>query len=213
MLARTPRSRPAPGGRGSTPADLLVVGLGNPGAEYERTRHNVGAEVVAVLARRHDGRLRPLRGARSLAAEVTVGARRVVLAFPQTFMNDSGAAVAPLARRHHLEGPERIVVVHDEMDLPVGRVKVKLGGGTAGHNGLASVRAHLHTDRFARVRIGIGKPPGSQTGIDYVLKRASGADRKLLEVAVEEAADAVEAVLADGIDAAMTRFNARSDDR
>lgn len=213
MLLRAARGRLVPAGRGNTPADLLVVGLGNPGAKYERTRHNVGAEVIAVLARRHDARLRPLRAARSLVAEVAVGDKRVVLVFPQTFMNDSGAAVGPLARRHHLEGPERIIVVHDEMDLPVGRVKLKLGGGTAGHNGLASVRAHLHTDRFARVRIGIGKPPGSQAGTDYVLKTASRADRKLLDVAVEEAADAVEAVIAEGLDAAMTHFNARSDNR
>lgn len=197
--------------RSGAAADLLAVGMGNPGSEYERTRHNLGAETVMLLARRHGGRLRAARNTRALSGEVRVDSRSLALAFPQTFMNDSGAAVAALSRRYGIEDLERLVMVHDELDLPVGRVKVKLGGGTAGHNGLRSVVAHLHLDGFVRVRIGVGKPPGRQSGIDYVLGVPGRAERAELDVAVEEAADAVEAVLAEGAASAMNRFNAAPD--
>lgn len=196
--------------RRGTPADLLVVGLGNPGTRYERSRHNVGAEVVAVLAVRHGGALKHSKQQRARVAEVRIDGHRVALAFPQTYVNLSGEAVAPLVRRHGVEDPERLVVVHDELDLPVGRVKVKRGGGLAGHNGLRSIKAHLHTDAFVRVRIGVGKPPSREAGADHVLRRVSKRDRTELDVAVEEAADAVEMILADGIEAAMTRVNARA---
>ncbi|HEY4377322.1 MAG TPA: aminoacyl-tRNA hydrolase [Acidimicrobiales bacterium] len=201
------KDRGGPARRG-TPADLLVVGLGNPGAEYAGSRHNVGAEVVALLADRHGGRLK-LGKERALATEVRVGGHRLALAFPQTFYNDSGLAVAALTRRHGIEDPERVVVVHDELDLPPGKLKVKLGGGLAGNNGLKSIKAHLHTDEFARVRIGVGKPPGRTQGVDHVLNRPGKADRVALDVVIEEAADAVEAILAEGVEAAMTRFNQR----
>ncbi len=194
--------------RRGTPSDLLAVGLGNPEAGYGGTRHNAGADAVALLARRHGGRLERTR-ARALACEVVVGGRRLALAFPQTFYNDSGLAVSALVRRHGIEDPARVVVVHDELDLPVGRIKVKLGGGLAGNNGLKSVMAHLHTDGFARVRIGVGKPPGTMSGVDHVLRRPGKAERAELDVAVEEAADAVEAILALGVEAAMNRFNTR----
>jgi PTH1 family peptidyl-tRNA hydrolase len=209
-MFRTGSTRSASGAglaRTGTAADLLAVGLGNPGAEYEHTRHNVGAEVIATLARRHGARLRATRGTRSLGGEVRLGERLLALAFPQTFMNDSGAAVAPLMRRHGISALGRLVVVHDELDLPSGRVKVKLGGGTAGHNGLRSIQAHVHGDGFVRVRIGIGKPPGRQGGVDYVLHAPRGPERALLDVAVEEAADAVEVILGEGVEAAMNRFN------
>jgi peptidyl-tRNA hydrolase, PTH1 family len=196
--------------RRGTPADLLAVGLGNPGSEYEGTRHNVGAEVIELLADRHGGRLR--RGKeRSLATEVHVAGRRLALAVPTTYMNLSGEAVAPLVRRHGIEDPHRLVIVHDELDLPVGRVKVKVGGGLAGNNGLKSVKAHLHTDDFVRVRIGIGKPPGKAQGVDHVLKRPGRSDRLQLEVSIVEAADAVELILAEGPDVAMHRVNTRPD--
>jgi PTH1 family peptidyl-tRNA hydrolase len=184
------------------------VGLGNPGTEYAGHRHNVGAEVVALLAHRHGGRLRAVRSLHSLVSEVAVGDRRLALAFPQTYMNDSGLAVAPLVRRFGIVDLGRLVVVHDELDLPVGRVKVKVGGGMAGHRGLRSVQAHLHSPEFVRVRIGVGRPPGRQQAIDYVLRAPAPAERRELDVAREEAADAVELVLVAGVDAAMNRFNA-----
>jgi len=162
--------------------------------------------VVALLAGRHGGRLRKGREL-ALVDEVRVDGRRLALAFPQTYMNESGMAVAPLVRRFGIDDLARLVVVHDELDLPVGRIRVKVGGGLAGHNGLKSIKAHLRSDAFCRVRIGIGKPPGRREGVDHVLRAPGKAERELLAVAVEEAADAVEAILADGPAAAMNRFN------
>jgi PTH1 family peptidyl-tRNA hydrolase len=188
----------------------LVVGLANPGAEYEGTRHNVGAEVVQLLADRHGAKLRKAKE-RALVDEVVVAGKRLALAIPLTYMNLSGEAVAPLVRRHGIDDPHHLVIVHDELDLPVGRFKVKLGGGLAGNNGLKSVKAHLHTDDFARVRIGIGKPPGRTEGVTHVLKRPGKADRAELDIVVVEAADAVELILSDGLAVAMNRFNTRAD--
>ena len=197
--------------RRGTPADLLVVGLANPGSEYEGTRHNVGAEVVLLLADRHGGKLRKVKE-RAIADEVHVDGKRVALAVPMTYMNLSGEAVAPLVRRHGIDDPHRLVIVHDELDLPVGRMKVKLGGGLAGNNGLKSIKAHLHTADFVRIRIGIGKPPGRTEGANHVLKKPGKADRAELDVVVQEAADAVEAILADGVAAAMNRYNTKPGD-
>src|SRR6476469_2220787 len=147
--------------RTGTPADLLVVGLGNPGSEYEGTRHNVGAEVVQLLAQRHGARLRKGKE-RALVDEVKVArpgadALRLALAIPLTYMNDSGQAVVLLARRYGVT-PDRLVIVHDELDLPTAVLRVKDGGGLAGHNGLRSIKSHLHSDAFLRVRIGVDKP-------------------------------------------------------
>lgn len=194
--------------RRGTPADLLVVGLGNPGLEYHGSRHNVGAEVADLLAQRHGGGLKLSKKERALVAEVHIDGARVTVAFPQTYMNLSGESVALLARRHGITDPERIVVVQDELDLPIGRVKVKRGGGLAGHNGLRSIKAHLHTDAFLRVRIGVGKPASKDRGVDHVLKRVSKRERLDLDVAVQEAAEAVELIVSEGIDAAMNRVNA-----
>jgi peptidyl-tRNA hydrolase, PTH1 family len=195
--------------RRGTPADLLVVGLGNPGAEYQRSRHNVGAEVVELLSERHGGTLKRSKE-RALTAEVRIGDKRVALALPQTYMNLSGESVAPLVRRYGIDDPTHLVVVQDELDLPVGKLKVKNGGGLAGHNGLRSIKAHLHTDAFLRVRIGVGKPASKEQGADHVLKRVGKRERTELDVVVEEAADAVELIASDGIDAAMNRVNARA---
>jgi PTH1 family peptidyl-tRNA hydrolase len=194
--------------RRGTPADLLVVGLGNPGGEYEHSRHNVGADAVALLAERHGGVLKRSRE-RALVAEVGIGDRRVALAFPQTYVNLSGESVAMLVRRHGITDSERVVVVHDELDLPLGRVKIKQGGGLAGHNGLRSIKAHLRTDDFLRVRIGVDKPPSKEQGANHVLRRVSKRERVELDIAVQDAADAVEAIVVDGVDAAMNRFNTR----
>jgi PTH1 family peptidyl-tRNA hydrolase len=142
-------------------------------------------------------------------AEVRTGGRLLVLAFPQTYVNLSGESVGRLVRRYGiLHELRRLVVVHDELDLPVGRVKIKDGGGTAGHNGLESIRAHLHTGGFVRVRIGVGKPPGRQLGADFVLRRPARAERIDLDVSVEEAADAVVCILANGFEVCMNHFNA-----
>ncbi|MGH9185877.1 MAG: aminoacyl-tRNA hydrolase [Acidimicrobiales bacterium] len=187
----------------------MVVGLGNPGPDYARSRHNSGADTVSRLARRHGATLKKGKE-RAESAEAVVDGKRMALAFPLTYYNESGLAVAALARRHGITEPARIVIVHDELDLPVGRIRVKVGGGLAGNRGLASIRAHLHTDGFVRVRIGVGKPPGRMEGADHVLRRPGKAERAELDVAIEEAADAVETILLEGPDAAMTRFNART---
>ncbi len=191
--------------RRGTPADLLVVGLGNPGDEYRGSRHNVGADVVELLARRHGGRLRK-RKERALVDEVTIDGRRVALAVPLTYVNDSGNAVGALVRRFGVD-PEQLVVVHDELDLPVAELKVKSGGGLAGHNGLRSIVEHLHTQDFQRVRIGVGKPVSKERGADHVLNRFGKRERAEVDVTVEQAADAVEMIVRDGVDAAMNRFN------
>jgi PTH1 family peptidyl-tRNA hydrolase len=191
--------------RRGTAADLLVVGLGNPGDEYARTRHNVGAETVELLAKRHRASLRKGKE-RARADQVRVGSTLVALAVPLTYMNDSGLAVAALVRRYGVE-PEQLVVVQDELDLPVGVLKVKNGGGLAGHNGLRSIKSHLHSDAFLRVRIGVGKPASKEQGVDHVLKKFSKRERAEIDVVLEEAADAVECIATDGIEVAMNRFN------
>jgi PTH1 family peptidyl-tRNA hydrolase len=160
-----------------------------------------------VLATRHGQRLKRSKES-SLVAEARVGGRRLALAFPQTYMNDSGRAVAALVRRFGIDDIARLVVIHDELDLPLGTVRVKAGGGLAGHNGLRSIKSHLHTDDFTRVRIGIGKPPGGkEQGADHVLRAPSKKDRAELDVSIEVAADAVECILEHGVSAAQNRFN------
>lgn len=186
----------------------MVVGLGNPGPEFDGTRHNVGAEVVSTLASRHGGRLAKSKE-RSLTAEVMIEGARVALAFPQTYMNRSGEAVQVLARRYGIEEGDKLLVIHDELDLDVGRLKIKQGGGLAGHNGLRSITQHVGTTDFMRLRLGVGKPPASQLGRDWVLRRPSKAQRDELDVAIERAADCVEMLLRDGLDATMNIINRR----
>lgn len=197
------------GPRTGTPSDLLVVGLGNPGREYSGTRHNVGFDVIDELARRHGGRLRAGKE-RALVDEVRISSKRVALAEPTTFMNLSGESVAPLVRRHGIDDLHRLVIVHDELDLPTGTVRVKVGGGLAGHNGLRSIKSHLHSDDFVRIRIGVGRPPDKERGADHVLSRVGKADRQALDEAVVIAADAIEQILAVGIDATMNSVNTRN---
>jgi PTH1 family peptidyl-tRNA hydrolase len=184
--------------------------LGNPGPKYAKTRHNVGADAVALLAERHGAQLR--RGKElALEAEVRLGDKRLALAFPQTYMNDSGRSVARLVRRFNVGDLSRLVVVHDELDLPTGVVRVKAGGGLAGHKGLKSIKEWLRSDEFVRVRIGIGKPPGGKdAGIDHVLSVPTRAERAKLQEACSIAADAVEFVFENGVAAAQNQFNLRS---
>jgi peptidyl-tRNA hydrolase, PTH1 family len=192
-----------------TPFDWLIVGLGNPGKEFARTRHNVGEEVVTELARRRGDTLKSGRN-NALVAESRIGDERCVLAFPLTYVNESGLAVRSLARRYRIDDPEHIVIVHDELDLPPTTVRVKEGGGLAGHNGLRSVAGHLGTHDFLRVRIGVGKPVSKERGADHVLSRLPKRQRDLFDVAVQEAADAVEAIVLDGVAKAMNTYNTRA---
>lgn len=189
-----------------------MLGLGNPGNEYVGTRHNVGAEVVAHLADRFGSGLAAARKELALLAELRLPGHDdpVVVAFPQTYMNESGRCAAALVTRYGVDDPSRIIVVHDELDLDLGVLKLKSGGGFAGHNGLKSMRQHLGTAEFARVRLGVGKPPHPRAGASWVLKRPSPADRTELDIAVREAADAVVDLIDHGIDEAMNRWNGRS---
>ena len=202
-MLRRRRAPSAP--RKGTPADFLVIGLGNPGAEYAHTKHNVGADVVEILAKRYGATLRKQKE-RALVDEVRIGGKRIALAIPLTGINDSGDAARLLARRHGV-APEQIVVVHDELDLPVATLRVKSGGGLAGHNGLRSISSHLHSDDFQRVRIGVDKPTSKERGADHVLSRFSKRERQEIDVTLEQAADAVETIITDGVDAAMNRYN------
>ncbi|MFZ9516413.1 MAG: aminoacyl-tRNA hydrolase [Ilumatobacteraceae bacterium] len=192
--------------------DFLIVGLGNPGTKYSRTRHNVGFEAIELLATRLNATLKAGRD-RALFAEVNTTAnaqtKHLLLAMPTTFMNESGNAVGPLARRYAITDPLKIIVVHDELDLEPGVVKIKSGGGLAGHNGLASITQHLKTQDFLRVRIGVGKPPSKEQGGDHVLSKIPARERELLDISVQVAADAVQLIVAEGLDAAMRNINAR----
>jgi PTH1 family peptidyl-tRNA hydrolase len=181
----------------------LVVGLGNPGSEFAGTLHNVGAETVALLAARAGGTLKAEKGLHARVASVTLGDKAVALAIPTTYMNESGLAVRSLATRFGIGDPAAIVVVHDELDLPPGTVRVKAGGGLAGHNGLRSLQSHLHSTDFVRVRIGVGKPPSARQGAAHVLNRPPKEVRALLEGAVERAADTIEHIARDGVESAM----------
>jgi PTH1 family peptidyl-tRNA hydrolase len=158
---------------------------------------------VELLAERHGASLRAEKGVQARAAVVTLAGRRVALAVPTTYMNESGSSVRSLATRFGIDEPTSIVIVHDELDLPPGTVRLKAGGGLAGHNGLRSVQSHLHTSDFLRVRIGVGKPPSAAQGASHVLRRPPKAVRELLAASVETAADAVERIVADGMEAAM----------
>lgn len=192
--------------------DFLIVGLGNPGSKYSRTRHNVGFEAIELLATRLNATLKAGRD-RALFAEVNTTSnsqsKHILLAMPTTYMNESGNAVGPLARRYAIVDPLKIVVVHDELDLEPGVVKIKSGGGLAGHNGLQSITQHLKTQDFLRVRIGVGKPPSKEQGGDHVLSKIPARERELLDISVQVAADAVQLIVAEGLDAAMRTINAR----
>jgi PTH1 family peptidyl-tRNA hydrolase len=192
--------------RRGTPADLLVVGLGNPGEQYAGSRHNVGAQAVDVLVERHNGRLRSSKE-QAMTDLLRLDDKRVAVAFPLTYMNESGRSVQLLVRRYGIDDLARLVVVQDELDLEPGQVRVKAGGGLAGHNGLRSIQSHLGSADFTRVRIGIGKPPSKERGADHVLRRVGKAERTELDIAVELAADAVETIAAEGVEAAMRQIN------
>lgn len=201
------RRRSDDSGSGGTAVDALVLGLGNPGTEYAGTRHNVGVEVVELLAERHGARLRAVKRQPLVADEIRVDGRRMALAVPTVYMNESGIAAAAAVRRFHVDDLSHLVVVHDELDLPVGRFKIKEGGGLAGHNGLRSIKQHLKSADFLRVRIGVGKPHSAEQGANHVLSRPTRSQRAELDEIVSAAADAVELLVEGGVDEAMNRYN------
>lgn len=184
----------------------LVAGLGNPGDRYARTRHNLGHMVVDELARRAGERFRKVRFIPADVAELKEAGERIVLAKSHAYMNESGPSFASLAKKHDVL-PEQLIAVHDEIDLPFGALRIKMGGSTAGHNGLKSLQGALRTPEFVRVRIGVGRPPGRQDPADFVLEPFARREKDEATVLVQEAADAVMSVIASGVEAAQDRFN------
>jgi PTH1 family peptidyl-tRNA hydrolase len=186
---------------------LLVVGLGNPGPRYETTRHNVGFMVADILAARLGAGFKVHKKS---GAEVTtgrLGGRSVVLAKPRVYMNESGRQVGPLANFYSV-APADVIVIHDELDIDFGRIRLKLGGGEGGHNGLRSVASALSSKDFQRVRIGIGRPPGRKDPAAYVLENFSSAERTEVPTILEQAADATELLIRDGLEPAQNTVHA-----
>ncbi len=189
------------------PGPALVVGLGNPGPDYEGTRHNVGTRVAALLATRAGaGRFSVHKRSNSDIAQGRLAGRPVTVAVPRTYMNLSGGPVAGLVQYFSIP-PTEVIVVHDELDLDFGVIRLKRGGGEGGHNGLRSISKALGTKDYLRVRFGIGRPPGRQDPADYVLKRFSGVENKELDLGLDLAADAAEALLSEGLEPAQNRFH------
>jgi PTH1 family peptidyl-tRNA hydrolase len=186
----------------------LVVGLGNPGPSYAGHRHNIGHQVVDELAKRLGGGFRSHKSGRADVVEgrLTLGGPRVVLAKARSYMNETGGPVSALAKFYKVE-PDHVVAIHDELDIPFDTMRVKLGGGDNGHNGLRSLRGSLGTGEFYRVRVGIGRPSGRQAPADFVLSDYSSGERKVLPFQVDRAADAVESLLAQGLEKTQASFN------
>ena len=188
----------------------LIVGLGNPGAQYERTRHNIGQLVVDELARRTSAVFKSHKtNARVAEGRIVPGGPRLVMAKPNTFMNVSGGPVAQLMRFYSLQ-PERLIVVHDELDIPFDTIKLKSGGGHGGHNGVRDIASALRSADFTRVRVGVGRPPGRTDAADHVLSPFTSEQRQVLPSLISDAADAVELVTTDGLLVAQQRFHSPS---
>jgi PTH1 family peptidyl-tRNA hydrolase len=184
---------------------MVVVGLGNPGRQYERTRHNVGFMVLDLLAVRAGGKFKSHKG-RADIVEARLGGVRAVLTKPRSYMNESGGPVASVLSFFSAT-VDQLVVVHDDLDLPYGALRLKRGGGEGGHNGLKSISQSLGGRDYGRVRFGIGRPPGRQDPADYVLREFGTVERKELELNVDRTADAVEMLLAQGLEAAQNQYN------
>jgi PTH1 family peptidyl-tRNA hydrolase len=186
---------------------LLVVGLGNPGDNYARTRHNVGFMVADLLAGRLGSKFKAHKRSGAEVATGRLAGRSVVLAKPRCYMNESGRQVGPLAKFYSVQ-PADIIVLHDELDLDFGRIRLKLGGGEGGHNGLRSVASALGTKDFQRVRIGIGRPPGRKDPATFVLEPFSASERSEVPTICEQAADATELLIELGLEPAQNRVHA-----
>ena len=189
--------------------DWIIVGLGNPGQQYTRTRHNIGAEAVKRLAEEcHADPLKSRHSCELWQAELPAQAgdsASLLLAVPIAYMNQSGKPVSKLTKCFGLRNPEQLVIVHDELDLPPGRMRLKLGGGLGGHNGLTDIRTQLRTADFTRIRLGVGKPPSKEQGAQYVLARPSPAERELLDDATRQAMESIREMVANGLAAAVSR--------
>ncbi|MBY6367956.1 aminoacyl-tRNA hydrolase [Rhodococcoides corynebacterioides] len=190
----------------SAAGPLVVIGLGNPGPQYAATRHNIGAVVLDTLAARAHGSFSTHKRSNCDVLSARLGDRPVVLGKPRSYMNESGGPVVNLARFHSVD-PTDVIVVHDELDLDFGVVRLKRGGGEGGHNGLRSISKSLGTKDYIRVRVGIGRPPGRMDPASFVLKPFAAAERAEIAVSVEDAADAVEQVVRLGLEDAQNRVH------
>ncbi len=188
---------------------IVIVGLGNPGPGYAGNRHNVGEMVVDLLAEQLRERFKRDTRRRAELAETRLAGRRVVLAKPHSYMNESGGAVKAVLGFFKAT-PKQLIVVHDELDIPFAAIRLKIGGGAGGHNGIRSVDSVLGTREYTRVRVGIGRPPGRMEPADFVLRDFAPAERKELPLVLERAADAVQTLLADGLEATQNAFHGQS---
>lgn len=186
----------------------LIVGLGNPGSDYSNNRHNVGQMALDELARRVGGSFKVHKSSRAqvLEGRLGIGGPRVILAKPMSYMNVSGGPVSALVKFFDVE-PSRVVAVHDEIDIPFNTVKLKIGGGEGGHNGLRDISKALSTKDYVRVRVGVGRPPGRMDTADFVLKDFAAAEKKELPFLLGDAADAVETVVKEGLSAAQQKYH------
>lgn len=203
-MLRIPGRRPNRDPDENTPTYLLV-GLGNPGREYRANRHNLGFMTIDLLSQELNVRMSRVQS-KALVGIGTLDDRKVVLAKPQTFMNLSGQAVSALLRFYKIP-LERLLVIHDELDLPLGTLRLRPGGGSAGNRGLASIIEQLGTQDFPRLRIGIGHPPGQMSGADYVLQDFSAAEQELLEMVLKQAVEAAQVFVRSGLETAMNQYN------
>ena len=180
----------------------MIVGLGNPGRGYAHTRHNVGFDILDIFAKRRGVKIGS-RQSRALVGSFNLCGEDILLVKPQTFMNDSGQAVGDLARKHRLS-PDDVLVIYDDLDLPLGKIRIRMRGSSGGHKGMKSIIAHVHSDDFPRMRIGIGR---SGEAIDHVLSRFNRKDRLIMDVTLQQAADALDMILEEGIEPAMNKYN------
>ena len=189
----------------------MIVGLGNPGREYDHTRHNVGFDVISVLAEKLDVKPGMWKAEhRAHTARAMIGTEKVILVKPQTFMNLSGEAVRALNDYYKLNGLEDLIVISDDVAIPTGHIRIRAKGSAGGHNGLKNIIQHMGGDGFVRLRVGVGGPGNDM--VDHVLGHFSSEDAKIMQEAFDKAADAVSCIVTDGIDKAMTRFNTRKDE-
>ena len=183
--------------------DFIIVGLGNPGKEYELTRHNVGYLVIDILCNRYGGSLKK-ETPNSMADTIRIGDKKVLIAKPTTYMNDSGKGIGEIIRRYKID-TKNLIIIQDELDLELGEVKIKLAGGLAGHNGLRSIKDYIHTTDFLRIRIGVGKPRNSNQGASHVLKSFSKKELEEFKISCEQAADSIELIINTDVQNAMNQ--------